>query len=565
MLAGKTIGALAVIGIAGVTGAVGVLVSGAAATRRVAHGQVGSGELPATRRPQLTATRDVRTTALHRAHLQAAEPVDCASCHDLAAREFRAPPVATCLSCHPGDRPAVHRGAPEALCFTCHDFLAPDDAPARARRCERCHDRAQGAYPAIAVHRAQGCATCHPVHPRASAVPADCVGCHAARATAHPASGPGRALCRTCHLPHRPASDALVRCQSCHVAGAGGLPAAPRVPSTALSGGHDRCRQCHAGHGFTRASVKPCRDCHTGKHVLASDRVAAHAACTSCHDPHAARSTPAARCATCHAAIAASSKHPRDPGGRDCVGCHPPHQELGPSRAALGCTDRCHSDRRGTGHASAGCSDCHRRHRFLPEKAAPALCLDCHARPTGNAPAIATSEGHARCTNCHLTAAHRPAAARPACGTCHEAESRAAPTGHANCRTCHEVHTGRRRPEAARCESCHADRARTPHARMPGGCQGCHRPHGPNGPATPPPCARCHPTPTLTGLHLATSHRTCSACHSAHAPAVAGREPCLRCHADRRDHVPAARLCQACHPFGAEPRVVPAATPGADP
>jgi hypothetical protein len=567
LLAGKTIGLLAVIGIAGVTGAVGVLVSsGSATTRRVerAPSRPAAPAQPRTR-PRLTIAGDVRTTALHRAHLQAAERVDCVSCHDLRAHEFRAPPDGRCLGCHPGREPAVHGDAPEAACSTCHDFLLPDRAAARAHRCESCHDRAQGSYPAIAIHRGQGCGTCHPVHPPRGVGPADCLGCHDTRATGHPANGTGRAVCRTCHLPHRPAREALARCQACHVAGAAGVPAKLRIPPTALFRGHDRCLQCHAGHSFTRASVKPCRDCHPGKPVLGSDRVAAHAACTSCHDPHAAQSTPVARCATCHAAIAASSKHPRAPGGRDCVGCHPPHQDLGRSRAVLGCTDRCHTDKRGAGHATAACVDCHGRHRFVPEKTAPALCLDCHARPIGLAPAIATSEGHARCTNCHRTAAHQPEAARPACGTCHEAQGRSAPTGHARCQSCHDAHSGRLRPEVARCESCHADRARTPHAGIPGGCRACHRPHGPNGPATRPACAQCHPTPSLTGLHLADRHKDCAACHSAHAPAIAGREPCLRCHTDRRDHVPVARLCQACHPFGAEPRAAPPATPGADP
>jgi hypothetical protein len=557
VLAGKTIGLLAVLAIAGVTGAVGVLVSsGGATARRAAYAPVQRPGEPAKARPrpQLTSASDVRTMALHRAHLEAAERVDCASCHDMRAKEFRAPPVETCLRCHTGHEPAVHGRAPEAACLTCHDFLLPKDATAWAHQCETCHDSVQGSHPAIVIHQKQDCLECHAVHPRRDTRPAECLGCHDTRATGHPAGGSGRAVCLVCHVPHRPARDALARCESCHVAGARDLPAEVRIPSTALFRGHDRCLQCHTGHTFTRASVKACRDCHLDKHVLASEKVAAHARCASCHDPHAARSPPAMRCAGCHAEIAASSKHPRDPRGRDCVGCHPPHRDLGPSRAVLGCTDRCHADKREAGHGTATCGDCHVRHRFIPEKTVPALCLDCHARPIGHAPAIATSEGHARCTNCHLTAAHRPAAARPACGACHQAEASTVPAGHADCKKCHDVHSGKRRPEAARCESCHADRARTPHVRMPGGCRACHRPHGPNGPATRPPCSQCHAPDSLIGLHAAPSHKTCTVCHSAHAPEVAGREPCLRCHTDRRDHEPTARLCQACHPFGAGPR-----------
>lgn len=556
MIAGKTIGLLAVLAIAGVTGALGVLVSlGGGTAERGAPGPVPRRGEPAAppARPRLTRADDVRTTALHRAHLEAADRVECKSCHDLRARDFRAPPVERCLGCHVGHEPAVHGTAPEASCLTCHDFLRVAGA-ARPRPCDSCHHAVRGAHPELISHRKPACTECHPVHPRRGTRPVECVSCHDTQATGHPADRPGRAACLTCHVPHRPAREARAGCESCHVAGAPAVPARARIPSTALFAGHDRCTRCHAGHTFTRSSVKPCGDCHRGRHVLAADAVPAHAACTSCHDPHAAQAPPVARCTGCHAAIAASSRHPRDPGGRDCVGCHPPHQDLGPSRAALGCVDRCHLDKREAGHGSLACGDCHRRHRFTPERAAPALCLDCHARPIGHAPAIATSRGHARCTSCHPTAAHRPAAARPACGTCHEAEAATAPAGHAACKSCHDVHSGARRPEAARCESCHPERARTPHARIPGGCQACHRPHGPGGSAVRPPCLQCHAPTTLTGLHAAASHRSCAACHSAHAPAVSGRAPCVRCHADRRDHMPAARLCQACHPFGAQPR-----------
>ncbi|HEU4734307.1 MAG TPA: hypothetical protein VFT22_40725 [Kofleriaceae bacterium] len=545
------------IAIAGVTGAVAVLVSSSGSTaQRAAHAPAGRpGEPSKPRpRPQLTRASDVRTTALHRAHLAAADRVECASCHDLRAREFRAPPDEKCLGCHTGHEPAVHDGAPEAGCLTCHDFLLPEGATAWAHGCETCHDRARGTRPAIVIHAKQDCVACHAVHPRRDVRPAACLGCHDTRTTGHPAGGSGRAVCQACHAPHRPAHEARARCEACHVAGGRDLPAAARIPSTALFRGHDRCLQCHTGHTFTRAAVKACRDCHPGKRVLASERVAAHASCTSCHEPHAAQASPAARCPACHAAIAADSKHPRDPGGRDCVGCHPPHQDLGPSRVVLGCTDRCHADKREAGHGTATCGDCHARHRFLPTRTGPALCLGCHAGPIGHAPAIAASEGHARCTSCHLTAAHRPAAARPACGTCHQVEASTAPAGHAECRNCHDVHSGKLRVEAARCESCHADRTHTRHLRVPGGCQACHRPHGPRGPATRPPCSQCHAPASLTGLHASSSHKSCTACHLAHAPEVTGREPCLRCHADRRDHEPAARLCQACHPFGGQPR-----------
>jgi hypothetical protein len=553
LVGAKTIGLLAVLGIAGMTGAIGVLVSSSGAR---AHGAVPAiapapAEPPPTTRPRLKSTTDVRTMALHRAHLEAPDRVDCSGCHDMLAQDFRAPPVEKCLGCHKGHEPGIHGGKPEAKCFTCHDFLVPKVA---TRACLSCHEQPQGAHVAITeVHAKQDCLTCHAVHPKREAPKPDCLGCHDTRATGHPAGGSGRTVCLACHLPHRPAHEAVARCETCHVDGARDVPAAVRIPSTALfAGGHERCIGCHAGHTFTRASVKSCRDCHQGRHVLAQEKVAAHANCTSCHDPHAAKtSPPAARCAGCHAQIAASAKHPLDARGRDCIGCHPPHGDLGPSRVALGCTDRCHADKREAAHGTATCRDCHVRHRFLPEKTAPALCLDCHGKPIGHAPAIATSEGHARCTNCHQTAAHRPAAERPPCGTCHQPEASTAPKGHQTCKMCHDVHSGQRRPEAQKCEGCHEDRTHTPHVKVAGGCRACHRPHGPGGPAQRPTCNTCHAPASLTGLHASPSHHNCAACHLAHAPQVTGREPCLRCHTDRVDHQPTAKTCQACHPFGA--------------
>lgn len=575
MLGGRTIGILAVIAIAGMTGAVGVLVSWPTTASSPPVVPV-SIETPRPR-PQLTSTDDVRTMALHRVHLQATQRIDCADCHDLRANDFRAPSGEKCLGCHANHEPLIHAAATEArTCVTCHDFLSPK--PAKwAEACTSCHAKPQGTRPAIASHREQDCVQCHGVHGRREV--ADCLRCHDEQATAHVAGRSGFAACQSCHPPHTPARTALARCAGCHVDGASKLVEKAQIPATALFRGHDRCVQCHVGHSFTRDTARTCRDCHQtkqvspahtactachdphaplakppaakcaschrAKQVLASAMVPSHAACTSCHDPHAPPpANPTARCTTCHREVAAATKHP----GRDCVGCHPPHEPFAP-RIALACTERCHAEKRapGVGHGTARCGDCHTRHRFTLAAPEPAFCLGCHAKPTGHAPAIATSTGHARCTNCH-TSSHRPAAPRPACATCHAPQASTAPPGHADCKKCHDVHTGNRLLTAARCESCHADRTRTPHVRVPGGCNACHRPHGPKGVATLPACAQCHTN--LPGLHGGAKHQRCSDCHRAHSTEIDDRETCVRCHTDRRDHVPDAKRCQACHPFG---------------
>ena len=542
LLGGKTIGLLALVAISGVTGSVGVLVDRAAPRR------VSTPALPAPRaeRPHLERAEDVRTTALHRAHLAGSRRLDCTDCHELAASEFRRPTMARCLGCHERHEPKVHATTP--ACLSCHDFLRATSEVT----CEACHADRQGTHRAIAFHTKR-CAECHVVHEQRTAVV--CGQCHAKQSTAH--AGGDVNACLGCHPPHTAAASAAERCTACHVDNPRTAPAIPA--SATFKGGHERCVQCHDNHAFTKAAVRGCRDCHrdrpvapahaactgchdphdapahptaqrcvtchAGKHVIAQERVAAHADCTSCHDPHRPTAAPGERCAGCHRAIAASS-HSR---GRACISCHPPHADM---NVAASCQS-CHAEPRQ--HGRAACRDCHPQHGVVPAPVAT-FCLGCHQQR------ISPSAGHAQCTACHATAAHRPSAPRPACATCHAAEASTAPAGHSDCKSCHDVHSGKRKVD---CATCHADRTRTPHVKL--GCQTCHRPHGPGGQAAVPACRTCHGE--LPGMHRVAKHATCTDCHTAHKPQVRDRETCLRCHVDRRNHEPQAVVCQACHTF----------------
>jgi hypothetical protein len=571
LFGGKTIGVLAVVAISGVTSAVGLLVAERAPAFEEMPPRIEE-TVTAPARPRLVNAGDVRTTELHRKHLEASTRVDCIDCHELRASEFLTPTVERCLGCHENQAPAVHREAPDAAaCLACHDFLLLTGTASWASSCRSCHAQPQGTRMAITSHKEQ-CTTCHAVH--GSKAPANCSKCHDTQTTMHSA-GRGAEACLSCHPPHAPARLARERCVTCHVEGAKDLPAAFRIAASATFAGHDRCVQCHDDHDFVKTAVRACRDCHAdrpvssahaacigchdqhaartrptaascktchaGTYVLASTKIAAHADCRSCHDPHKPKAPAAERCATCHSAFAVT-KHSQ---GRTCVTCHPPHTDLGSSQIAQGCNN-CHAEPRM--HGRAQCRDCHPKHGLVP-KEDPAFCLGCHAKAIASAPAIATSDGHARCASCHTAAAHRPNAPRPACSSCHAAQASTAPAGHADCKACHDVHSGKRRPDA-RCESCHASRTQTPHARIPGGCASCHRPHGPNGRASPPACTQCHAS--LPGMHKIAKHATCADCHTAHAPQVRDRERCLRCHTTLRQHEPNAVLCQACHTFGGD-------------
>jgi predicted CXXCH cytochrome family protein len=308
--------------------------------------------------------------------------------------------------------------------------------------------------------------------------------------------------------------------------------------------------------------------------ALASERVSAHAECTSCHDPHPnvggqkTSASPGKACVRCHAETKAS--HPVAPSSAAsadrgaCVGCHPPHQKssvnaglASDSPQAVPCTS-CHAnapdDRALHGHGGkTACTQCHSPHAFKlasrPDKRQ--LCAKCHASEVA---ATTTRAGHADCNGCHGSA-HTPTP-RPPCQSCHADESHSASRGHTNCTSCHDAHSGALGVNAS-CTSCHANKKNALHARLalaapPGGesCTTCHRAHGPKGPSVPAPCTSCHSRASLGGLHSRDEHARCESCHSAHLAPRSDRATCTgSCHTRERGHQPGATSCKGCHLF----------------
>jgi len=516
----------------------------------------GSGESAAERAPARVngrgaAAGDVVDASLHAAHVRGVEPVACARCHRIRAGTYAVPDRARCLECHPSRATGVHAAVAATsapVCTQCHDFLARGDPRERAWQCGSCHARPHGQALAARSGLSATCGRCHRPHAEQPMAAVACISCHPAQATQHRASGDGAMRdCLTCHRQHDAARLAQDRCAPCHQT------RGPHVPATAtFAGGHDRCTGCHRPHSFARRDAMACTSCHQGKPVLASERVRAHADCKSCHQVHDVKAASAKSCRRCHDDVAAV--HPPGARGDACTGCHPPHAAREAPRMAARACSSCHtaakSDR--AFHRGARCTDCHRQHGFAI-RFEPDLCLRCHASRQGAAAPVEPNAGHRDCARCHGANPHAPA--KPAaCRTCHGEEARTVPAGHAECAKCHQQHSGQLRPRAAACTGCHTDRAAGPHAGIPGGCANCHRPHGPGRVASPPPCATCHRKGSLPGLHSASGHQTCTACHRSHVPPTAEPAVCLRCHTDRRDHEPGAKSCASCHPFRSEPQ-----------
>lgn len=527
-----------------------------------------------------------RTVSGHQRHV-AEHRVPCAKCHAFTDNGVGSVHVERCASCHEKESRLEHavRDA-QALfgagvttdCRTCHAFtlsgVEDGTAPPPPTDCARCHERQQGAIPAVVVHGSNECVTCHRVHEDAQPSPAPCSTCHEDVTTEHAKNQPETEVCTTCHQhQHAPASDARNHCADCH----GRFE--PKVPSTALfSDGHTACVGCHRPHDFEKGKAVDCRSCHADMAVLGAPRVRAHTACASCHAPHDVKGSPSQACASCHRDVHVG--HPNTRGGA-CVSCHDPHPAAARAhdraRPCSGCHQTAHSET--DFHAGVACTQCHAPHGFVLDLHDRATCTRCHAQQVNHA---ATLAGHQNCASCHRGLPHRPAALRAGCETCHgdvqrqanagharctschephggtvsapcaschRDEKATAPAGHQNCTSCHEQHSGA--PTRATCAGCHRPEARSAHGSLAQGCATCHRPHGPEGVARPPACATCHQPANLAGLHRSPQHQSCERCHSGHDAAKKPmRDSCLACHTDRRNHFPDAPSCASCHLFG---------------
>ncbi len=578
-----------------------LLVGASVATGLVFTGFWAVGAWKQTRPPVPVSTvpaswREFRDAPGHQVHV-AREGIACAKCHDVTG-PFRAPSPRVCVPCHEqraGMRHGLHAARIEQLvgiadCTSCHNFGPTHED--RVWACIRCHEEPQGQLAPVVFHATEACGKCHKPHDEPGVVPIACVSCHAEAANthAHKASD-DPANCLTCHAAHGSAKLAVQRCQTCH----------EDKPHALFPGGHEQCTSCHAAHGFGRSEVKPCRSCHESQHVLAESQVKAHRECTSCHDPHAVAKVDDAKCETCHASVMPS--HPKTEalaaslaksptattslpktGSHDCIGCHTPHSPRVDMPLANPCT-QCHASVAGSDSAAHGghapCLACHKPHAFAhPEQ--PAVCTSCHKLQLTE---TALNKGHVRCLGCHqgqLHAAalppvacaschanvhprqehtqclscHEPHSGKPrpqsqTCATCHAREQASVVKVHKECLACHTSHEGGKLP-AAQCVSCHQKKAAENHGKLAGGCISCHSIHGEQGLRSIPACTTCHKPAELPGLHaIDAHHQQCTQCHhDAHNPGpFSDRATCLACHADKKDHVPEAQLCQGCHVF----------------
>ncbi len=108
---------------------------------------------------------------------------------------------------------------------------------------------------------------------------------------------------------------------------------------------------------------------------------------------------------------------------------------------------------------------------------------------------------------------------------------------------CSKCHSAGFRPPTD-CAECHKFDTSAPMMRMP--CTDCHRKPGNVKPLAA--CAECHDT--VYGLHKKGAHpdSACADCHKPHSWAVTGRERCLECHSDMKEHN-APDACAECHDF----------------
>jgi hypothetical protein len=113
---------------------------------------------------------------------------------------------------------------------------------------------------------------------------------------------------------------------------------------------------------------------------------------------------------------------------------------------------------------------------------------------------------------------------RTLCNRCHQAGFRP-PT---DCAECHKIDTKAPMMSSMKCGECHTKMFEA----MPvTGCRDCHD--------------------SVSGLHVKGEHKeaSCTDCHKPHSWAVKGRELCLGCHSDMKDHNKEGGACTKCHDF----------------
>lgn len=462
---------------------------------------------------------------------------NCVGCHGAHAPidQF----VVPCKDCHEEGRESARGPRSTALhhesCASCH---VPHTWTAARSGCVQCHDEKASLLLEKSPAAHQDCTSCHAPHAPLPGGEA-CTSCHKER-RGHLATAPSKHKnCASCHDPHAANVRPTASCAGCHTG----------QTRQVVSDGPEAhrklgCGGCHQSHGSPRPSAGLCASCHKpqGK-LVTSARPAEHRRCESCHKPHRFEvKNASAPCAACHQSIAAA------PGAHDgaCNKCHAPHGSPAVGRqACLGCHESIRLRPPAGGVAHANCGSCHEPHR--PASQAPARCSSCHQDKAAVAKTWPAGSAHAgACNECHQPHA---VGETKTCASCHSQQAASAKGGKHECKQCHAPH---QQPPGAgkawwqRCSSCHAPQSRDAKAgKVHADCNQCHKPHG----FTTPSCNSCHKTATGKAGHRVKGHETCRDCHSTHSASLPSRAQCMRCHTDMTQHQPAAKSCQACHPF----------------
>lgn len=239
-------------------------------------------------------------------------------------------------------------------------------------------------------------------------------------------------------------------------------------------------------------------------------------------------------------------------------------------------------------HSKVNCHDCHRqskvdsleqlakylaqrpdtvsKHAEVPDR----VCAKCHE--SGN-PAwiqVINTAGHRvhaeqkgiPCTTCHSTSLHRFHPTTQLCATCHgdhvtgDKAIKVHGMDEFQCLTCHDFlrENSPLRPVRESCLDCHTRLLKQTRVTWPAGapmqfpCGQCHKPHLKAEPIVD--CQACHGNIPQQGLHAGKGHApaSCLSCHQPHRWKVDSRQPCLACHADRKDHQ-GEWPCAMCHSF----------------
>lgn len=376
------------------------------------------------------------------------DPEECLMCHDDEALTMERNGAEVSLYVDPNAYTASAHG--ELACTDCHEGFDPEEEPHREAivpvDCGSCHEASAADF-RTSGHRGElSCTSCHTEIHAARTVRTDqhaCTRCHDEEEAAVAASVHGHAevaaACLDCHSPHAGARVPSDRCLTCHGDPAYAAEHMAGQDSTAIAlfeqsvhAGEAACVDCHAGHAIravddpasavARAHVaETCAACHddvaaaylTSEHGRAlAEGFETAPTCTDCHGEH-----------DIHAVTDAGSHISRATEVQVCLSCHLDSDEV---RARMthssafisSYTESAHGLAAAEGNTeTAVCSDCHGAHQAMKASDPASMthkanlaetCGACHDEV--EAAFMASTHGHAlvegstdapTCTTCH--------------------------------------------------------------------------------------------------------------------------------------------------------------------